>query len=105
MKLPLKYGIPLLIVLWLASGVTSYGEGKTFLMMLAMGVALWTAFSLPRPRRRVPEGEEEEVDGEPAEEWDGLEHGPAPGPEEAELPANGSGRRTPGRQRDPERPS
>ena len=68
MKLPLKYGIPLLVVLLLASGYTSYGQGKTLLMMLAMVVALWTAFSLPRPRKwrpeEVEEGEESD-DNEP----------------------------------------
>ncbi len=87
MKMPLKYGIPLLIVLWLASGYTSYGQGKTLLMVLAMGVALWTAFSLPRPRRRrleEAEDAEEESEAEP--------HGP---PGDGEIPTNGSGRRAP----------
>ncbi len=84
MKLPLKYGIPLLVLLWLASGYTAYGEGKTLLMMLAMGVALWTAFSLPRPRRRPPEPPEEDEEELPPEI-----------PVEPEPPANGSGRRTP----------
>ncbi len=96
MKLPLKIGIPLLIVLWLVSGYTSYGEGKTALMMFAMGVALWTAFSLPRPKRQPPP--EVEGDEEPAP-WEVL----PPAPEDPEFPANGSGRRPPARLRDPER--
>jgi hypothetical protein len=96
MKLPLKYGIPLLIVLWLASGYTAYGEGKTLLMMLAMGVALWTAFSLPRPRRRPPREPEEEGE-EPWDEGEDAGRG-------AEPPANGSGRRPPGDARDSDRP-
>lgn len=89
MKLPLKYGIPLLIVLWLASGYTDYGQGKTGLMMLAMGVAMWTAFSLPRPRRRQWE-EAEDAEGDAEAEPQG-----APG--DGAFPTNGSGRRAPSR--------
>ena len=67
MKLPLKYGIPVLVALLLASGYTPYGQGKTLLMMLAMGAALWTAFSLPLPRKWRPEEvEETEETGEDA---------------------------------------
>ena len=74
MKLPIKFGIPLLLVLWLASGYTDYGQGKTLLMVLAMVVALWTAFSLPHPRRNKEEelqenGEFLEDEEEPGEFW------------------------------------
>ncbi len=111
MRLPLKIGIPLLIGLWLASGYTDYGQGKTLMMILAMGIALWTAFSLPRPRRPPPEPPaEEEGEDEPLppelpvaefpekrakrdirrspDSWEGEEPNP-------DLPANGRGRRPP----------
>ncbi len=98
MKMPLKYGIPLLIALWLASGFIEYGQGKTLLMALAMGVALWTAFSLPRPRRRKPEELQEDAawepspppaDGDTAESADESTAKPAG---ESTTPSNGSGR-------------
>ncbi len=113
MRLPLKYGIPLLIGLWLASGHTDYGQGKTVMMILAMGVAMWTAFSLPRPRRPPPGPPEEEEEALPPE----LPGPGLPGPElpgkrahrdiprrldswereepNPDLPANGRGRRRP----------
>ena len=98
MKMPLKYGIPLLIALWLGSGYTDYGQGKTALMSLAMAVALWTAFSLPRPPRRQPEDTEPE-DTEPEdagreEQEEQIESEPPP-PGAAPSPANGSGEQPP----------
>lgn len=86
MKMPLKFGIPLLIALWLASGFMEYGQGKTLLMALAMGVALWTAFSLPRPRRRRPEEPEEPEEDPP------LKSAPSPAAGDTTTPTNGSGR-------------
>ncbi len=82
-KLPLKYGIPLLVFLLLASGYTDYGDGKTLMMILAMGGALWTAFSLPLPRRRQPDYPEEE---------EGFAEPPQDEESEQEKPSNGSGR-------------
>ena len=89
MKMPLKFGIPLLILLWLASGFTEYGQGKTLLMSLAMGVALWTAFSLPRPRSRHPEELEQDGEMEPPPTPPG---GGAPRRGGEPPPSNGSGR-------------
>lgn len=96
MKMPLKYGIPLLIVLWLASGFTEYGQGKTLLMALAMGVAMWTAFSLPRPRRRKPNYQDEVEKAEAEEEAGNEETDKASAPISpyggTNVPGNGSGR-------------
>ena len=69
MKLPLIYGIPALIALLIVGSYKGYDEGKTLFLMLAMGVALWTAFSLPRPRRWHPEEPEEEEGDEPKPYW------------------------------------
>ncbi len=86
MKLPLRFGIPLLVGLLLISSYTGYDQGKTLFLLLAMVVALWTAFSLPRPRRHqepeedregpfwlkdVPEEDEEEDSIAPPQEEDG----------------------------------
>lgn len=54
MKLTLKLGIPLLVLLLLASSQVE-GAARTLVLILAMGVALWTAFSLPHPGPREPE--------------------------------------------------
>ena len=48
MKLPLRYGLPLLGLLLLALSLVE-GRERTLLLVGAMGVALWTAFSLPHP--------------------------------------------------------
>ena len=69
MKLPLIYGIPALIALLIVGSYKGYDEGKTLFLMLAMGVALWTAFSLPRPRRWHPEEPDEEEGDDPAPHW------------------------------------
>jgi hypothetical protein len=52
MKLPLRWGVPLLVALLLSSGYVGNRE-RTILLVLAMGVALWMAFSLPIPPRRA----------------------------------------------------
>ncbi len=49
MKLSLKLGIPLLVLLLLGVGATE-GTERVALLILAMGVALWCAFSLPHPK-------------------------------------------------------
>ena len=69
MKLPLIYGIPALIALLIVGSYKGYDEGKTLFLMLAMGVALWTAFSLPRPRSWHPEEPDEEEGDEPKPYW------------------------------------
>ena len=69
MKLPLRFGIPALIALLIVGSFKGYDEGKTLFLMLAMGVALWTAFSLPRPRRWHPEEPEEGEGDEPKPYW------------------------------------
>jgi hypothetical protein len=50
-KLPLKIGLPLLGLLLLGLAL-SEGPAKLGLLLAAMGVALWSAFSLPRPTPR-----------------------------------------------------
>jgi hypothetical protein len=50
MKLPLKIGLPLLGLL-LVGLALSEGAAKWPLLLAAMGVALWCAFSLPPPKR------------------------------------------------------
>lgn len=51
MKLPLKVGLPLLGVLLLGLAFVE-GREQTVLLVIAMGVALWSAFSLPHPGPR-----------------------------------------------------
>jgi hypothetical protein len=80
MKLPLRYGLPLLALLLLGLAVTE-GAERFALLLAAMGVALWSAFSLPHPGpRQAP----------PALD---LEPGPAddaePGAGEGSAPARG----------------
>ena len=48
MKLPLRYGLPLLGLLLLVLSLVD-GRERTLFLVVAMGVALWTAFSLPHP--------------------------------------------------------
>lgn len=63
MKLPLRYGIPLLLVL--LAGLTAVdGLERTMLLVAAMGVALWSALSLPRPPPREAEDTLEIAEGE-----------------------------------------
>ena len=48
MKLPVRFGLPLLLVL--LAGLTLFeGPERTTVLVAAMLVALWTALSLPRP--------------------------------------------------------
>lgn len=62
MRLSLRLGIPLLVVLLVGSGMARGGE-RTLLLVAAMAVALWTAFSLPRPRPPAePPGEPEDLE-------------------------------------------
>lgn len=63
MKIPLRYGVPLLAALWIGSGLAEQPPLPNLLRVLAIGVALWTAFSLPIPRRSE---EEEDPEGDPA---------------------------------------
>ncbi|MBI4083224.1 MAG: hypothetical protein HY423_11505 [Candidatus Lambdaproteobacteria bacterium] len=59
MKLPLRWGVPILLALLLSSGYVGIVE-RTILLVLAMGVALRMAFSLPIPPRRAdadPDGD------------------------------------------------
>ena len=67
MKISLRVGLSLLALLLFLASVVSYGEGKVPLMILAMGVALWTAFSLPAP---TPPKHMEEEDPS-SEAWNG----------------------------------
>lgn len=56
MRMRLRYGVPLLLALWIGSGQMADARWEMVLRVLAMGVALWTAFSLPiPPRRPTPE--------------------------------------------------
>ena len=90
MKLPLRFGIPLLLAL--LAGLTAVdGLGRTVVLAAAMGVALWSALSLPRPpspeeaensleqRLEIAEGEGMELNGEapPPRDNNGAE--PHPG--------------------------
>ena len=51
-KLPLRYGIPALVALWVGHGFVEDENWRTVLLVVAMGVALWTAFSLNIPPRK-----------------------------------------------------
>lgn len=98
MRLPLKVGLPLLgaLVIGLA-----FVEGREYLLLLvaAMAVALWTAFSLPHPGPRTPEVDDAESlvarsvpGGEPA-----AGTGDAPDEEAADADAPAEGPRDPPR--------
>lgn len=60
MKLPLKFGIPLLAILWIGSSAADDPQIGMALRVAAIGAALWTAFSLPIPKSRPPAMEEDE---------------------------------------------
>jgi hypothetical protein len=51
MRLPLKVGLPLLGLLLLGMAFVE-GREQLVLVLAAMGVALWSAFSLPHPGPR-----------------------------------------------------
>jgi hypothetical protein len=79
MKLPLKIGLPLLGLL-LVGLAFSEGPGRLVLLLAAMGVALWSAFSLPRP---APGPEPRPLgapppDAEDADEADEADEAPPP---------------------------
>lgn len=95
MKLPIRFGIPLLLLL-LAGLAFVDGLERTVLLVAAMGVALWSALSLPRPppaespeetedtleqRLETAEGEGLEMKGgePPARENSGAEPDPEDG--------------------------
>ena len=69
MRLPLPWGISLLAGLWVLHAFLSHPAEKTALLIVAMGVAMWTAFSLnipekkPEPERSLLEPPEEEEVG------------------------------------------
>lgn len=66
MKLPLKIGIPVLLAMLAGTALTE-GNTRMLLVVASMGIALWTALSLPRPAQREESGEEAaEEDGEEA---------------------------------------
>ena len=90
MKLPLRFGIPLLLAL--LAGLTAVdGLGRTVVLAAAMGVALWSALSLPRPpppeeaenslepRVEIAEGAGMELNGEAPPPPDNNGVGPAHG--------------------------
>ncbi len=54
MNIPLKFGLPLLLILWIGSGWVDDSTLTMALRIAAIGVALWTAFSLPIPPKRPP---------------------------------------------------
>lgn len=79
-KLPLRWGLPLLLALWVGYPFVQAEQWKLVMLVAGMGVALWTAFSLPiapRPPERGPHLEI--VDDEP-------ERPQEPGPEDDEPP-------------------
>jgi len=71
MKLPLKWGLLVLAALAVLHSALEAPNARTVVLVVAMGVALWTAFSLNIPPRREPEPEpllEPPEDGEPPED-------------------------------------
>ena len=63
--MPLKVGLPLLALLWVGSSWVDAAQGQLLLRVGAMGVALWTAFSLPIPRRLPPAPDDDDTWDEP----------------------------------------
>lgn len=87
MKLPLRIAVPLLLLLLAGIGLAE-GPQRTLLLVCGMGVALWAAFSLPRPAPRedgAQDGEEAEATWAPPEQHGG------------EAEENGRGHRPPRR--------
>jgi hypothetical protein len=58
MKLPLRWGLAALLGLWVLHGFLEAPNARTLLLVVAMGVALWTAFSLNIPARTGTREEE-----------------------------------------------
>jgi hypothetical protein len=57
MKLPLKWGVLALLGLWGLHASLDEPRERMLVLVAAMGVALWTAFSLKIPPKRRPEDE------------------------------------------------
>ena len=55
MKLPLRYGLLALLGVFLAHSAVDDQRLRLLLLVVGMGLALWTAFSLKIPPRREPE--------------------------------------------------
>jgi hypothetical protein len=70
MKLPLKFGLPILVAIWVVHGFVEDENTRTFLLVAAMAVALWTAFSLNIPPRRKGDAAETGLQLEEEEEED-----------------------------------
>jgi hypothetical protein len=80
MKLPLRYGFPLLLVL--LAGLTAVdGLERTVLLVVAMGVALWSALSLPRPPppEEAEDTLEQQLEVDDEEGWELNGGDPSPG--------------------------
>jgi hypothetical protein len=76
-RLPLNFGLPVLVALLLVAGYLEYGPERSTILALCIGLALWMAFSLNIGERdpEDPEaGEEGEEPGalEPPEEMQPL---------------------------------
>ena len=71
MKLPLRWGALALLAIWLGYGFVEQQAMKSGILIMAMGIALWTAFSLNIPAKRKPEPYDEEDDDE--DEYDSEE--------------------------------
>jgi len=76
MKLPLKTGLPLLVVLWVTGEYVLEGTAGLAVLVAAMAVALWTAYSLPIAPKHPGD--------DPPAEW--L---PTPPPDEEASPLDG----------------
>lgn len=96
LRMHLKLGLPLLALLWVGSNWVDGAQAELLLRVGAMGVALWTAFSLPIPRRPPPAADDDEDWDEP---WPrSPEAGPdEAGPDGAAPGGRPRGSRTPGR--------
>lgn len=92
MKLPLRFGVPLLLAL--LAGLTAVeGLERTVLLVVAMGVALWSALSLPRPPPREAQDTLEqqlEIDEEEGVELNEGEPSPGENTEAETRPGEGN---------------
>lgn len=80
MKLPLRYGLLLLAGLLLLSATLAAGPERSVVLLAAMGVAVWTAFSLPgisreeaAPETGEPTDEEADDDEPPRQAADVID--------------------------------
>ena len=64
MKLPLRWGALALVAIWLGYGFVEQQAMKSGILIMAMGIALWTAFSLNIPAKRKPGPHDEGDDDE-----------------------------------------